>query len=71
LCRSAGEGAAYVTKVCFPESPALTEKKLNLCGDENSSVELMSPSVAVNAKRNQVFQSIMAELAPGIQVMNF
>ena len=27
----------------------------------------MSPSMAVNAKRNQVFQSIMAQLTPWIQ----
>jgi hypothetical protein len=37
----------------------------------DSSADTMPLSVTLNAKRNQIFRRIVAELAPGIQMMDF
>jgi len=38
---------------------------------KDSAFHPMPMPVTVNTKRNQIFQCIMAELTPGVQVMDF
>jgi hypothetical protein len=42
-----------------------------LFASDDAAVDSMPTSVTVNTKRNQIFRYIMAELTPGIQMMDF
>ena len=52
------------------ESLAPTRKKRNFCGNKDSAFHPMPMSVTVDTKRNQILQCIMAELTPGVLVMD-
>ena len=60
--------AASGGSLCHPIwFPGITS---NLGGNGDSVFDPMPASVTVNAKRNQIFRYIMAELTSGIQMMD-